>query len=75
MRVPNSFARAEISELRSKSDLRGHITHWCGLKIDIRGSNIKYRWRELHGRNCIFDFLTSGFSSHGVCRDDPSHLA
>ncbi len=41
MRVPNSFALAETSELRSKSDLRGHITHWRGLKIGMRGSDIK----------------------------------
>ncbi len=38
---------AEISELRSKSDLRGHITHWRGLKIDMRSSNIKNAARIL----------------------------
>ena len=31
VRVQNSFARAEISELRSKNDLRGCINHCRGL--------------------------------------------
>ena len=47
VRVQNSFARAEISELRSKNDLRGHIIHWCGLEIDMHGFNIKCAARIL----------------------------
>ena len=47
VRVQNSFARAEISQLRSESDLRGRIIHWCGLEIDMGGFNIKCAARIL----------------------------
>ena len=47
VRVQNSFARAEISELRSKNARCGRITHWCGLEIDMRGTNIKCAGRIL----------------------------
>ena len=47
VRVQNSFARAEISELRSKNARRGRATHWCCLEIDMRGSNIKCAGRIL----------------------------